>query len=262
MIRRYPIIALFIACAAFGFAAESLGFREIMRLPHDTGAFTQGLVWHEGVFIESTGLYGQSSLRRVDPDSGEVLQIHRLDDGFFGEGCAVVDDRVIQLTWLEETAFVYDLDTFELIETHSYDGEGWGLAYDGERLIMSDGSSTIEFRDPADFSLLGSIRVSDENGAVSRLNELEWIDGEIWANVWLTDFIVCIDPADGRVIRRIDFAGLLSPEDRTPFTDALNGIAYDSVEKRILVTGKRWPYVFAIDPLETQSSQDDWHLFE
>lgn len=219
----------------------------LAEYPHDRAAFTQGLVMDNGALFEGTGLFGQSTLRRVDLETGTVLQQINLANEFFGEGVTVLGDRIIQLTWLSNTGFVYDRTTFDLLDTFMYSTEGWGITHDGTRLIMSDGTSTIRFLDPQTFENIGSINVVDMNGPVIRLNELEYIAGEIWANVWLTDFIVVINPATGDVTASIDLTGLLSPEDLTEPVDVLNGIAYDAQNDRIFVTGKLWPKLFEIE---------------
>lgn len=221
------------------------GYTVINRYPHDPAAFTQGLVYLDGVFYEGTGMRGASSLRRVEVETGNVLQRHNLAAQYFGEGIAVVGEQIYQLTWQEGVAFLYDRATFEEEGRFSYTGEGWGLAYDGERLIMSDGSATLTFRDPATFAPLGTIQVHDEYGPVLRLNELEYIAGEVYANIWQTNFVVRIDPETGRVTGRIDLAGLLSAEERQS-ADVLNGIAYDAGGDRLFVTGKWWPALFEI----------------
>ncbi len=214
--------------------------------PHDTSAFTQGLLWHDGKLYESTGLRGQSSLRRVDLETGAVEQRVDIPAPYFCEGLVLVDDRLIQLTWRENTAFVYDVDTFEQIGTYSYDTEGWGLTYDGERLIMSDGTATLYFRDPGTFELLDTVVVTENGVPITRLNELEYILGLVYANVWLTDDIVIIDPSTGEVTNRVDLAGLLPPEERTGEEDVLNGIAFNEEDARIYVTGKLWPTLYDI----------------
>ncbi len=184
----------------------------------------------------------------MDLETGEVLQAHALDEEYFGEGIAVVGDRIYQLTWQSGVCFVYDRETFEVLETFSYTGEGWGLTTDGERLIMSDGSSRLVFRDPDTFAVLNSVIVQDGGLPVSYLNELEYIDGEVWANIWQTDHIVHIDPATGNVTGWIDLTSLL-PSDypRAEDAEVLNGIAYDSETGRVFVTGKYWPAVFEIE---------------
>jgi len=215
--------------------------------PHDRGAFTQGLAYEGGILYEGTGIRGQSSLRRVDLESGAVEQRVDLDPRYFGEGIAIVDDRIIQLTWQANVGFVYDKETFVREREFEYPTEGWGLTYDGTQLIMSDGTNRLYFLDPNVFVETKRIEVSDPTGTVGQLNELEYIDGEIFANVWRTDYIVRIDPATGEVVGRIDLAGLLPTADRDFRTDVLNGIAYDEENDRLLVTGKRWPKLFHID---------------
>jgi glutaminyl-peptide cyclotransferase len=223
-------------------------YRIINRYPHDPGAFTQGLVYHDGYLYESTGLYGRSTVRRVELETGAVVQIHRLGDGLFGEGLAIMGDEMFQLTWQREVGFVYDRESFELVRQFNYEAEGWGLATDGERLIMSDGSHYLYIRDPESFEELERIPVHDERGPVELLNELEWIDGRIWANVWRRDYIVIIDLETGWVEGRIDFTGLLQDDDRGDRrVDVLNGIAYDPDGGRIFVTGKLWPALYEVE---------------
>ena len=227
-----------------GIEAE-LTYLVVARYPHDPEAFTQGLVYVDGTLYEGTGINGRSSLRRVDLLSGSVLQRTALDNAFFGEGIAVWEDRIIQLTWQSNTALVYDRGSFALLGQFSYPTEGWGLTHDGVRLLMSDGSSRITFRDPTTFAELGTLDVVDEQGAVVRLNELEYIEGSLFANVWQTDTIVRIDPQTGRVTGRIDLSGLLTPAERSA-ADVLNGIAWDAAAGRLFVTGKWWPWLFEI----------------
>ncbi len=224
------------------------GYQVLNVFPHDPSAFTQGLVYQDGIFYEGTGLRGQSTLRQVDPATGQVLQGVRLPDQYFGEGIALLGDRLYQLTWQENTGFIYDKTSFELLGTWNYTGEGWGLTSDGQRLIMSDGSNELRFLDPAAMEELGRVAVVDGDGLpVTRLNELEWVEGEVWANVWQTDRIARIDPASGRLLGWIDLAGLLPEEDRAAQrVDVLNGIAYDAATGRLFVTGKWWPKLFEI----------------
>lgn len=222
-----------------------MGFRTLASYPHDVGAFTQGLVFADGVFYESTGLVGESTLRRVDPATGRVLQMTSVD-GYFAEGLALVGDELVQLTWQTQIGFVYDRATFRKKRTFSYKTEGWGLAFDGSRLAMSDGSARIQWLDPKTLAVKGSTTVTAEGQPVSNLNELEFVRGELWANVWMTDRIAIIDPATGVVQRWLDLSTLLRRELRGPQADVLNGIAWDAKADRIFVTGKKWPNVFEI----------------
>lgn len=216
--------------------------------PHDPEAFTQGLLLENGLLYESTGLYGRSSLREVDPVSGSVLRKKDLDPGLFGEGLALVGDRLIQLTWRAERALIYDLETFEPLGSFRYRGEGWGLCYDGEELWMSDGSSSLTVRDPDTFEVRRRVPVTAEGEPVDLLNELECVGPHVYANVWQTDGIVRIDKSNGKVGALVDAAGLLSAEQRAGLSaDAvLNGIAYDPDNDLFLVTGKLWPLLLAV----------------
>jgi glutamine cyclotransferase len=228
------------------------GYRIVNTYPHDPQAFTQGLDIHDGVLYEGTGLNGRSSLRRVDLETGEVLQQTDLAEQYFGEGIVVNGDRIYQITWQSQQAFVYDRETFEVIDTHTYPTEGWGITSDGERLIMSDGTSTLFFRDPETFAEVRHVQVLDGEQPVTRLNELEWVNGEVWANVWQTDRIVRIDPATGAVRGWIDLTGLLQPEDQAGAkVDVLNGIAVDEATGSIYVTGKLWPVLYEIELVES-----------
>ena len=226
-------------------APVNYSYEVVNAWPHDRTAFTQGLVFRNGSLLESTGLQGRSSLREVELKTGRVLKQVVLPKEFFAEGLAVIDGRAYQLTWQNRRAFVYDADTFRRERELSYEGEGWGLATDGHALIFSDGSSRIRFLDPETFAVQRTIEVTSAGKAIDRLNELEWIKGEIFANVWQTDRVVRIDPADGKVRGVIDFSGLLSPGDRRP-DDVLNGIAYDEATDRLFVTGKNWPKIFEV----------------
>jgi glutamine cyclotransferase len=221
-------------------------YRIVNVYRHDPHAFTQGLVFEEGVFYEGTGLWGESSLRRVEPENGAVLQILSLPKQYFGEGITIWEDRIIQLTWKSRVGFVYDKDSFELLDTFGYPTEGWGITHDGTKLIMSDGSSTLYFWDPETLEEVGRVHVRDDRGPVNMLNELEYVRGKILANVWQTDRIAVIDPETGRVTGWIDLAGLLQPEDHNQQVDVLNGIAYDADGDRLFVTGKWWPKLFEI----------------
>jgi glutamine cyclotransferase len=214
--------------------------------PHDRTAFTQGLVVDGGALYEGTGLNGQSSLRRVDLESGEVLQSIPLAAEHFGEGVTAWKDQLIQLTWKSRLGFVYDKATFQLLKTFNYPTEGWGLTHDGQSLIMSDGTPTLYYLDPVTLQETRRITVTDQGQPVFKLNELEFIHGEILANVWQTDRIARISPETGQVIGWIDLTGLLSEADRQQPVDVLNGIAYDAEHDRLFVTGKLWPKLFEI----------------
>lgn len=229
-------------------APEATRVKIISKWPHDPAAFTQGLLFHNGFFYESTGLNGQSSLRKVDPQSGKVLQQYRLPQRYFAEGLALVDGVFIQLTWKAGKAFSYNSSTFQPLQEFNYQGQGWGLTYDGNNLIMSDGSDQLTFRDPTTFRATHKLPVMEDNRPVKNLNELEYIKGEIWANVWLTQDIVRIDPMTGEVQQRIALPDLVKAEDRNGREDVLNGIAYDAENDRIFVTGKRYSYIYQIQP--------------
>jgi glutamine cyclotransferase len=223
------------------------GYKILKTYPHDPKAFTQGLVYYkDDILYEGTGMWGESSLRKVDLKTGQVLQIHTLPGDIFGEGITLWGDKIIQLTWQHRKGFVYDRETFTLLREFSYPTEGWGITHDGTRLIMSDGSATLFVWDPETLQEIGRIEVRDDKGPVVRLNELEYIRGLIYANVWQTDRIAIIRPDDGRVVGWIDLSGLLAPEDRHARVDVLNGIAYDAEGDRLFVTGKYWPKLFQI----------------
>jgi glutamine cyclotransferase len=221
-------------------------YEVVNTYPHDPGAFTQGLVFHQGKLYESTGLNGYSSLRQVELETGRVLRKVDLPSQFFAEGLALLNGRLYQLTWQSQRGFIYDLDSFNMLNTFSYTGEGWGLAHNGRSLIMTDGSSRIRFINPDNFEVQRTVTVQDNRREINYLNELEYIKGEIYANIWQTDRIARIDPESGRVTAWIDLSGLLSPEDRSRGVDVLNGIAYDEAGDRLFVTGKLWPKLFEI----------------
>ena len=215
--------------------------------PHDPGAYTQGLVFHEGRLLESTGLYGESSLREVELETGTVLRHVPISREFFAEGLALFEGRLVQLTWRERRGFVWALEDFSRLGEFTYTGEGWGLTHDGTRLIMSDGTNRLRFLDPVTLAVTGTVDVADENGPVRQLNELEWIRGEVWANIYQTDRIVRIDPATGAVLGYLDLTGLLPETARAGrLVDVLNGIAYDPATDRIFLTGKLWPLLFEV----------------
>jgi len=227
-------------------------YRIVNVYPHDPDAFTQGLVFGDGLLYEGTGQWGQSTLRKVELESGDVLQLYALSYQCFGEGITIYGDNVIQLTWKSRIGFVYDKDSLALLQTFTYPTEGWGITHDGTYLIVSDGTSTLHFWDPETFEEVYQLRVYDSQGPVTRLNELEYIQGRIYANVWLGDRIAIIDPQTGQVTGWIDLTGLLGPEDRTQSIDVLNGIAYDAEGGRLFVTGKLWPKLFEIELIPPQ----------
>jgi glutamine cyclotransferase len=226
-------------------ASRVAGFEVVRSYPHDPQAFTQGLVYLDGVLYEGTGLNGRSSLRKVRLENGEVLQLQKLEERYFGEGIAVVGPAIVQLTWQSGVGFVYDRNTFQRTRTFNYQGEGWGLTYDGTRLVMSDGTATLRFLDPTTLKETGRLLVRDGARPVEKLNELEIVKGEIFANIWGSDRIARISPKTGAVTGWINLAGLLDPRDAAG-TDVLNGIAYDAAKDRLFVTGKLWPKLFEI----------------
>ncbi len=221
--------------------------RIVNTFPHDRAAFTQGLLFENGSLYEGTGLNGQSTLRRVDLVSGEVLQAISLPPEYFGEGISIWENRIVQLTWQSGLGFVYDVESFELLATFHYVTEGWGITHDGSRLIMSDGTPWLHFWDPNTYVETGSVSVHDNAGPVTRLNELEFVHGMVLANVWKTSLIAVIDPQTGQITAWIDLQGLLGPEDLVEPVDVLNGIAYDAAGERLFVTGKLWPKLFEIE---------------
>jgi len=222
-------------------------YRIVNTYPHDPTAFTQGLVFLDNALYEGTGRWGESTLRETVLETGQVARSKPLEAQYFGEGIAILNDRIYQLTWQEQTGFVYDRATFELLQTFSYPTEGWGITHDGQRLIVSDGTSTLYFWDPATLQETGRITVRDHRGPLNRLNELEYVNGEIWANIWLTNLIARISPETGDVLGYIDLSGLLDTESLAQPVDVLNGIAYDSATGRVFVTGKLWPTIFEIE---------------
>jgi glutaminyl-peptide cyclotransferase len=225
--------------------APVAGYEVVRTYPHDPRAFTQGLFFLDGFLYEGTGLNGQSGIRKVKLENGEVVQVRELDEKYFGEGIAAVGDTIVQLTWQAGVGFVYDRATLERKRSFTYEGEGWGLTYDGSRLIMSDGTPVLRFLDPKTFAVTGRLEVKDAGRPVDDLNELEMVKGEIFANVWGTDRIARISPKTGAVTGWIDLRGLLSPADAAG-VDVLNGIAYDAATDRLFVTGKLWPKLFEI----------------
>jgi len=223
-------------------------YKVVATFPHDTSSFTQGLVFaSDGQLYESTGLEGESTLRRVDIATGQTLQKIDVPSQYFAEGLAMVGDELLQLTWRHKLGFVYDRKTFKQKRTFSYKTEGWGIAYDGtSNLVMSDGSDTLTFLDPKSLAVTKTLRVMDAGRPVSNLNELEWIEGEIWANIWMTDRIARISPRTGEVNAWIDLSSLYPAWQRMPPADVMNGIAYDKATRRIYITGKKWPRLYQI----------------
>jgi glutamine cyclotransferase len=219
-------------------------YRIINVYPHDKNAFTQGLVFENGVLYEGTGLYDNSTLRRVELETGKILQLCALPDQFFGEGITIFDDKIIQLTWQSNRGFVYDKHSFDLLQEFSYPTEGWGITHDGSRLIMSDGTATLHFLDPETFEKVGQVEVHD-TGPVTELNELEYIQGEVYANIWREEKIAIINPLTGRVKGWIDMSGIQDLENQDS-NNVLNGIAYDAKEDRLFVTGKMWSQLYEI----------------
>ena len=228
-------------------ATPQYGYRVVHSYPHDRAAFTEGLFYLDGVLYESTGLEGRSSIRKERLESGEVLQSRTVPAQYFGEGVVAWKDRLIELTWRSHVGFVYDLKTLAPFAEFQYPGEGWALTRDDHRLIMSDGTDELRFLDPDTLKELGRVRVTDEGHPVDQLNELEYVKGEVFANIWQTNRIARIDPTTGRVLGWIDLSGLLSEADqRAAPVDVLNGIAYDAKGDRLFVTGKLWPKLFEI----------------
>lgn len=249
MIRTIALTAV-LALSACSVRAADLpvyDYTVVKTYPHDTGAYTQGLFYKDGALFEGTGGIGRSSIRKVDLETGEVMQRHALPMPYFGEGIVDWHDTLIQLTWQSQTGFVYDLETFTAKSRFGYAGEGWGLTRDEQQLYMSDGTNVLRILNPDTLAQTGSIRVTANGVPVPMLNELEWVKGEIYANVWMTDRIARIDPATGKVIGWIDLSGLFDTRQLPDAYDSvLNGIAYDAKGDRLFVTGKRWPKLFEI----------------
>ncbi|HVN57887.1 MAG TPA: glutaminyl-peptide cyclotransferase [Bacteroidales bacterium] len=222
------------------------GYRVIKSYPHDRDAFTQGLVYENGFLYEGTGQSTRSYLRKVVPETGQVVNQLDLDPQFFGEGIAIYGDRIYQLTWQSQVGFVYEKSNFRQVNKIYYQTEGWGITTIGNRLVMSDGTNILYYMDPESFSVVSTLEVYDNKAKVEKLNELEYINGEIWANIWQTDLIARIDPSSGKVIAYIDLAGILKDPHTDTKEDVLNGIAWDKPGNRIFITGKNWPLIFEI----------------
>lgn len=252
--RRWILVFLAVLAVAGAFAGlwwllqprgpQVFGYRVVQAFPHDPQAFTQGLIYDDGFLLESTGKYGESTLRRVELESGRVLQMHRLSDDLFGEGITIFNDRIYQLTWKNQVAIVYDRRTFDELGRFRYEGEGWGLTNDGTHLIMSDGSATLRFIDPKDFRVVRRLLVRSLGRRVDRLNELQYIHGQVFANILYQDRIARISPETGEVTAWIDLRTLWPG--RRDRESVLNGIAYDQQNDRLFVTGKNWPRLYEI----------------
>jgi len=231
-------------------------YQVLNTYPHDQTAFTEGLVFEDGVLYEGSGLYGHSNLRRVELETGKVLQIRELPNQYFGEGITIYKNKIIQLTWKSNLGLVYDKSNFELLQEFNYPTEGWGITYDGNCLIMSDGTSTLHFLDPETFEEIRQIEVYENDVPVTKINELEYVQGEIFANIWLTERIARINPLTGQVTGWIDLKGILSPKDCSEKVNVLNGIAYDIKNDRLFVTGKFWPKLFEIELIKDESNKN------
>jgi glutaminyl-peptide cyclotransferase len=247
------------ACAPVSQAGgiPEYGYEVVHTYAHDPRAYTQGLFYMNGIMYESTGLWGESSIRKVRFETGEVLEKRDIPEQYFGEGIINWKDRLIELTWKNEMGFIYDLASFAPKGQFQYPGEGWGLTQDGKRIIMSDGTAQLRFWDPETLRELGRVTVTDDTGPVKELNELEWVKGEVYANIYETDRIARINPSSGKVTGWIDLTGILPPADRTGLEpgDVLNGIAYDARTGRLFVTGKRWPKLFEIRLVKKSGAQ-------
>jgi glutaminyl-peptide cyclotransferase len=241
-------IVLWLAASVLAARAQTpqYGYRVVHVYPHDRRAFTQGLEFRAGFLYEGTGLEGRSSLRKVRLETGEVVQQIALRPQYFGEGITVLNQQIVELTWRTQIGFVYDQASFRPLRSFDYPGEGWGLANDGQQIYMSDGSAEIRCWDPVTLREMRRFTVRDAGKPVTRLNELEYVHGEVYANVWTTDRVVRFSPKDGRVLGWVDLSGLLSAQDRAEQVDVLNGIAYDILGDRLFVTGKLWPKLFEI----------------
>lgn len=231
-------------------APDLYTYKVVTKLPHDTSAYVEGLEYNDGFFYEGTGEKGKSDLRKVNVQTGKVLQRSKLDTALFGEGIILVGNKILQLTWQDKKAFVYDKNTFKQLAELPYNRDGWGLTFDGEKIYASDGTNTIYFLDKNTYQKIGSIDVFDDKSARDNINELEYIDGKIYANVYLTNDIIIIDPKTGAIDGKIDLTGLYSSDnfktDWDKNNNVLNGIAYDKVGNRLFVTGKKWPFIYEI----------------
>jgi glutaminyl-peptide cyclotransferase len=259
--RLFLVAAALAACSCSSSVTEAGGIPEytyqvVHTYPHDIGAFTEGLFYYKGFLYESTGKNGESSIRKVKLETGEVLQKRDLSEDYFGEGIINWKDKLYELTWQNQVGFIYNFETFAPIGQFNYPGEGWSMTTDGKRIIMDDGTPEIRFWDPETLKEISRLTVTADGVPVEKLNELEWVKGEIFANIWETDRIVRIDPKTGKVVGWIDLTGLLPAAERTPGSDSvLNGIAYDAEGGRLFVTGKNWPKLFEIRLIKKSGAQ-------
>lgn len=248
--RRFRLPISSVLCATMLSAATpEYTYKVVHVYPHDRTSFTEGLEYRGGFLYESTGEKGHSVLRKMKLETGEVVQEIKLAPHLFGEGITILHNEIVQLTYQTQLGFAYDLATMKQKRTFVYEGEGWGLTNDGTQIYMDDGSAQIRVWDGATLKEKRRFTVHDDNGPIEQVNELEWVNGEIYSNVWQTDLMLRISPTDGRVLGRVNLAGLLNGEDRQGRVDVLNGIAYDAAGKRLFVTGKWWPRVFEIQIL-------------
>jgi len=247
---KYLLTLAAIACSGLTScqksAPEHLGYQIVSVRPHDPTAYTQGLQLTGGRLFESTGMYGESTLRELEPTTGKIIRKRPLAKTVFGEGLTIIGKEMWVLTWKENTVYVFEQDTFKPIRSHTYKGEGWGLTSDGTELVMSDGSSDLKFINPKDFTVVKTLEVKDGNHKIKNLNELEWIDGQIYANIYMTDKIARISPEDGQVTGWLDLAGIKNQLPQPNHAEVLNGIAYDPASGHLLITGKYWPQMFEL----------------
>jgi glutamine cyclotransferase len=259
-LRSLVLCLLWLALSSAAHAQQADTYQVIHSYPHDAQAFTQGLIYVDGHLYESTGIKGQSSLRMEDLETGKIDQFLELPDKYFAEGLTNWGNNLMQLTWQSHIAFVYDRSTFRLLRTFPCPGEGWGLTQDGKSIILSDGSASLRFLDPETFHEIRRITVRDHGAPVTKLNELEFIHGQIYANIWYSDRIARISPSTGRVLGWIDLTGLLPKADRSSPGAVLNGIAYDQAHDRLFVTGKLWPRIFEIKVVPRQPTTRPAHV--
>jgi glutaminyl-peptide cyclotransferase len=225
-------------------------YKVIASYPHQKDAFTEGLFYRDGILYEGTGLYGCSTIRKVELETGKVIELRKIPIQYFGEGITDWGERLVQITWQSKIGFIYDIESLDPLENFKYNSEGWGITHDGKSLIMSDGTEILRFLDPESFKEIERVRVLWNDTPVTNLNELEYVDGNIMANIWQTNYIAVISPKTGKINGWIDLTGLLSSDDRAYGADVLNGIAYDAKGDRLFVTGKLWPKLFWIELVE------------